>query len=98
MKILMATGIFPPDIGGPALYSQKLAEEYSRKGIAVTAVVYGKKFLSPPEYRVVGVSRRWPAGLRQFIYFLKVLIQAKNSDAIMAFDSLGAGLPAVIAG
>ena len=95
MRILIATGIFPPDIGGPALYSQKLAEEFSRKGIAVKVVTYGK---ACPPAGLAGVSRWWPIGLRQLIYFLKVLARAKNSDAILAFDSLGAGLPAVLAG
>jgi glycosyltransferase involved in cell wall biosynthesis len=87
-RILLATGIFPPDIGGPALYSQKLAEEFSKRGVEAPVLAYGKS----------GVSRIWPAGIRQLIYFLKLRRLAKSSDAIFAFDSLGVGLPAVLAG
>src|SRR3989344_2082532 len=98
MKILIATGIFPPDIGGPALYSQKLAEEFSSRGLVVSVITYGKNFFKNNAYLISGVSRKWPFGLRQAIYFLKLLNQARKSDVILTFDSLGAGLPAVIAG
>jgi len=97
-EILIATGIFPPDIGGPALYSQKLAEEFSRRGLEVRVMTYGKNFSRTDEYLVTGVSRTWPFGLRHLIYLLKLLKQARKSDVILAFDSLGAGLPAVLTG
>lgn len=97
-RILLATGIFPPDIGGPALYSQKLAEEFSRRGLEVRVVTYGKKFSRTDVYLVTGISRWWPFGLRQLIYLLKLLNQTRKSDVILAFDSLGAGLPAVLGG
>ena len=32
MKIVLATGIFPPDIGGPATYTERLVEELFRRG------------------------------------------------------------------
>ncbi len=98
MKIILATGIFPPDIGGPALYCQKLAEQFSGSGNDVLVFTYGKNFLKPDNYRIFGVSRLWPYGLRQAIYFFKLLLHIRNSDAILAFDSFGAGLPAVLAG
>ncbi|MDO8430305.1 MAG: glycosyltransferase family 4 protein [bacterium] len=97
-RILIATGIFPPDIGGPALYSQKLAEEFLKFGKKVTVLTYGKGFLKSSDYKIFGVSRLWPSGIRQLIYLFKLLIQVKESDALLAMDSLGAGLPAVIAG
>lgn len=87
-RILLATGIFPPDIGGPALYSKKLAEEFREMGLEAPVLTYGKS----------GVSRLWPTGIRQLIYFFKLLRRAKSADAIFAFDSLGVGLPAVLAG
>ena len=98
IRIIIATGIFPPDIGGPALYSQKLGEEFSRMGAEVRIVTYGAKFIKSDVYSVTGVSRIWPFGARQLIYFLKLLDQARKSDVILAFDSLGAGLPAALAG
>ena len=98
MKIILATGIFYPDIGGPALYSRKLAEQFSKNGAEVLVFTYGNKFPISEQFRIFGVSRFWPYGLRQLIYFLKLLRHVKKSDAIIAFDSLGAGLPAILAG
>ena len=43
MKVVLATGIYPPDIGGPATYAKALAEECSRKGMEVAVVTYGRK-------------------------------------------------------
>lgn len=31
-KVVIATGIYPPDIGGPALYAKHLKEEFSKGG------------------------------------------------------------------
>lgn len=97
-NILIATGIFPPDIGGPALYSQKLAEEFSGSGKKVSVMTYGSRPEKSGKFEVFGTSRFWPFGIRQLIYFIKLLARAKSADLIIAFDSLGAGLPAVIAG
>ncbi|MDP3729366.1 MAG: glycosyltransferase [bacterium] len=98
MKIVIATGIFPPDIGGPALYSKQLAHLFTKKGIAVSVITYGIPDASSKEFKVFGVSRAWPPVLRQFLYCYDVFMHARGSDAIIAFDSLGAGLPAVIVG
>ena len=40
LRLLIAAGIYPPDIGGPAIYSQAIAEEFSTRGIHVTVVTY----------------------------------------------------------
>ena len=98
MKIIMATGIFPPQIGGPALYCGKLANHFSETGSDVRVLTYGKVFLKPARYSISWVSRIWPYGLRQFIYFMRLLMIVRKCDVIFAFDTLGAGLPAVLAG
>lgn len=43
MKIVLATGIYPPDIGGPATYVRELARELVRRGIGVVVVTYGRE-------------------------------------------------------
>lgn len=98
MKIVIATGIFPPEIGGPALYGRKLAEELSKKGAQVTVFTYGRNILKSDKYRVFAISRFWPYGLRQLIYFLRLIWNLKDAGAILVMDTLGAGLPAVLAG
>ncbi|MBU0766738.1 glycosyltransferase family 4 protein [Patescibacteria group bacterium] len=64
MKIVLATGIYPPDIGGPATYVSFLAEEFLRDGIEVVVVTYGvsSKFQQPSPSRRKGYG--WRARLR----------------------------------
>ena len=38
MKILVVTGIFPPDIGGPATYIPEIAEALLKRGHEVTVL------------------------------------------------------------
>jgi len=52
-KILIATGIFPPDIGGPATYVMTLCEELPKLGLEVKVVTYSNEEItnykfSPP--------------------------------------------------
>ena len=42
-RVVLATGIYPPEIGGPATYVRSLAEELARRGIAVTVVTYAHR-------------------------------------------------------
>ena len=43
MRILIATGIYPPDIGGPATYTKELAEELPKRGVSVQIITYGNE-------------------------------------------------------
>ncbi len=84
MKILIATGIFPPDAGGPAQYSKLLNDELPKHGIAVEILSFGE-------------VRHLPKLLRHFIYFCRVLKIGKSADVIFAQDPVSVGLPACIA-
>lgn len=87
LKILVATGIYPPDIGGPATYSSLLAKELPKRGFKVGIVTYGP----------AGISRKIPKGMRHIIYFLICFFRAWFYDAIYAQDPVSAGLPAMLA-
>lgn len=87
MKILIATGIYPPDIGGPATYSSLLKKEFPKRGFSVKIVTYGP----------AGISRKIPKGLRHLIYFFTCIFKMLNSDIIFAQNQLSAGLPAMLA-
>ena len=43
MKIVIATGIYPPDIGGPATYSQTSAREFGKRNIETKIICYSDK-------------------------------------------------------
>lgn len=84
MKILLATGIFPPQIGGPATYSKLLYDELPKRGIDVEIATFGD-YLDKPKI------------IRHFLYFLELLRKATDVDVIYALDPVSVGLPALIA-
>lgn len=83
MKILIATGIYPPDIGGPAQYAKNLETVWRRAGHQV-AVAY------------FGLVRKWPTGLRHLLYALSLLPKVAAADFVLALDTFSVGLPAVL--
>lgn len=85
MKILIATGIFPPDIGGPAKYAKNLRNEFLRRGHRVKVLAYG-------------AEKRLPVGIRLFFYFFRVLPNMAKTDLIIALDMFSTGFPAILAG
>lgn len=84
-KILICTGIYPPDIGGPAKYAKNLAEEFLKRGYSVKVVAYG-------------VEKKLPLGVRHLVYFLKTIFNIFGTDLIICLDMFSTGFPAVLAG
>ena len=84
MRVLIATGIYPPDVGGPASYSALLEKEFPKRGVQVKVLSFGW-FLA------------YPKVLRHFLYFLKVIKLGRDCDIIYAQDPVSVGLPAILA-
>ncbi len=84
MKILIATGIFPPDIGGPAQYAKNLRDVWTREGHDVVVKAFSH-FLSIP------------TGIRHVWFLLQVLWVGRTADFIFSPDTFSAAVPAVIA-
>ncbi len=83
MRILICTGIYPPDIGGPATYSKLLKDELPKRGFDIEVVSFGE----------VG---GWPRGIRHIVYFFKVLLRAFSADVLYAQDPVSVGLPTAL--
>ncbi len=97
MKIIFATGIFPPDIGGPATYVEKLANELVQRRFEISVITFSdNKIKEKYDFPVIGISRKYPKAIRYFIYFLKLLKLAKNKDVIYSQNQTSAGLPSVL--
>ncbi len=98
MHIVLATGIYPPDIGGPATYSHQLAKEFSVMGHTVTVVTYAAKNAVVQEngWKVVKVALGLPI-LRWFAYARRLKKYGKNADIVYAFSSVSCGVPLRIA-
>ncbi len=83
MKLLLAAGLYPPDIGGPATYAHVLATELPKHGIAVTVLPYG-------------TVRSLPKWQRHLTYAYRLWLEARSHDAIYALDPMSVGVPARI--
>ncbi|MBU2219306.1 hypothetical protein KKG15_02345, partial [Patescibacteria group bacterium] len=83
MRILIATGIYPPDIGGPATYAKNLADEFLRRGCGVKVITYS-------------IEKKLPLGIRHFVYFLKTIFNFRKTSVIIALDTFSVGLPSVL--
>ena len=84
MKVLITSGIFPPDIGGPARIIEQMAHDLQIKGTDITVLAFGKNDQKVRNYRVV----KAPTKLR----FLSALFSlARQTDIIYTFDLYTAG-------
>ncbi len=92
MRVLFATGIFPPDIGGPATYVQSLAGELQRRGVEVSVVTYGDRG-GDSQFPVRRVRRDRALPRRYFDFLASVYRRARDADVVYLQDPLSSGLP-----
>lgn len=84
MKILIATGIYPPQTSGPAQYAYEMNNRWQKAGHSVRVVTYGfEKYI--------------PTGLRHLYFFVKILPSVLWADRIFTLDTFSVGLPSVLA-
>lgn len=84
MRIVIATGLYPPDFGGPATYSKLLYDELPKRDVEVDVVAFGS-------------VRTYPNVLRQIIFWLMILWRARKADMIYAQDTVSVGWPSFFA-
>lgn len=100
MKILITSGIFAPDIGGPASYAAGLARHISKKH-EVTVITYSpvRRFAGDKElpFKVVRVWKIFPKGIRHLVYLLTTLRLSAKNDIVYALNAVSAGVPALLA-
>lgn len=86
-RILLVSGIYPPDVGGPATYVPKLARHLVNNGHQVTVLALtDDKCLNPQpnEWQLKLVSRKIPLQLRIFLVAIKIAWIARKADLIFA--------------
>ena len=105
MRILITSPVFPPDLGGPAVYVPSLARYLVEKGHEVGVVA----FCSDPDpvghpFRVKTISRG-PLPIRYLKAFWRVFREARGYDVVYVNEHLAllhvlaarlAGRPAMI--
>ncbi len=86
MDYLLVTGIFPPDVGGPATYIPKLAKYLSKQEIRVVVVTLHSKddFENPDKHKIVSVSRALPFPIRFMLTAWKIHSQISSETRVFA--------------
>ncbi len=82
-RLLLAAGIFPPEIGGPAVYAKLLVDELPAKGIYITTLPFHR-------------FRSYPKFFRHISYAVSLAFKARHADVIYALDPVSVGLPSLI--
>ncbi len=81
MKITIATGLYPPESGGPATFAKLAEDKLSQDGYEVTVLPFSH-------------VRKYPRIIRHFYYFFLLWKQSGGSELILALDPISVGIPA----
>ncbi len=83
MKLIIATPLYPPDIGGPATYAKILEEELMKRDVFVSVVSFH-------------TVRHLPKGISHLTYLVQLFRAAWGVDVILALDPVSVGFPAAL--
>ncbi len=83
MKVLIATGLYPPEIGGPATYAKLFEEQLPRYGIEVSVLPYS-------------AVRHMPPIIRHAAYAWLLAQRIHSADLVLVQDTVSTGLPVAI--
>lgn len=102
-SVLIATGIFPPDVGGPATHAGKIAQHFAEQDRSVSVVCFGEtddvsgvSRRTEESVKVVRVSKRAARFVKWYRYARELFRAARQTDVVYAFDLTTAGLPAAL--
>jgi glycosyltransferase involved in cell wall biosynthesis len=84
VKVVVVSGIWPPDVGGPASHAPALAAALIDAGHDVEVVTTADASPEPRPYRVRWVSRARPAPLRHLEVVREVVRAARRADRVYA--------------
>jgi len=99
MKVLILTGIFPPDIGGPATQLGYLIPDLMKRGFKISVLTFGNserssdlpREVGAPAYPVKKISKKIPQPWRNILYILKALKMSFGFQAVYVWDLYTAG-------
>ncbi|MFA6315452.1 MAG: hypothetical protein WC648_03760 [Candidatus Paceibacterota bacterium] len=91
MRILIASGIYPPDIGGPAQYARNLYETWKN------AVDQNGKALHEVKVAAYRWERIAPPFIRHLLYLTKIIRKGWKADLILVLDTWSAAVPTMVA-
>ena len=82
MKVIVVSGIWPPDVGGPASHGPDVAAFLAARGHDVRAIVAADGPPAPQPYPVDWVSRRLPKGVVHGVAAVVIARRAGDADVV----------------
>ena len=83
MRVLIATGLYPPEIGGPATYTRLFEKELPAHGCEVEVLPFS-------------AVRHFPKIIRHITYAWELMRLARSADVLLAQDTVSVGFPAAV--
>jgi len=89
LRVLIVSGIWPPDVGGPASHAPDVAEFLRGRGHEVEVVTTADAPPAARPYPVRAVPRHHPAGVRHYRGAALVHHRARNADVVYTTGMFG---------
>jgi glycosyltransferase involved in cell wall biosynthesis len=89
LKVLVVSGIWPPDVGGPASHAPEVAAFLRARGHDVEVVTTADAEPAPEDYPVRWVRRSLPPGVRHVDGVRLVRARARRSDVVYTTGMFG---------
>ncbi|MFL5955232.1 MAG: glycosyltransferase family 4 protein [Gaiellaceae bacterium] len=89
MKVLIVSGIWPPDVGGPASHAPEVAAWLQARGHQVEAVVTADRKPAAEDYPVHWISRALPPGVRHAAAVAEIVRRARGADVVYSTGMFG---------
>lgn len=104
LRVLVVSGIWPPDVGGPASHGPQVAAHLLRAGHRVSALVSAEGQLADPGFPVRVTPRRGPLPVRMARGAAALVAATRSADVVYAtgiyhraaLSCRAAGVPLVI--
>jgi glycosyltransferase involved in cell wall biosynthesis len=89
VKVLIVSGIWPPDVGGPASHAPDVARYLTGRGHRVDVVTTASAAPAVEPYRVRFTSRRLPVGVRHLHSLALISLRARSVDVVYTTGMFG---------
>ncbi len=89
MRVLIVSGIWPPDVGGPASHAPDVAQFLHGRGHEVEVVTTADAAPAPEAYPVRWVARSLPVGLRHLRGAALIRSRARRADVVYTTGMFG---------
>ena len=89
MRLLVVSGIWPPDVGGPASHAPDVADFLNDRGHRVEVVVTASGTPAPRPYPVLFTSRRLPVGVRHLHGLQLIARRALRAEVVYTTGMFG---------